>query len=243
MVEHSACGMMGAMQGLSPDSLDVWLAQRDEVPSAECAKRAKLLIEGWIRHQRALNIVSVGTLETQVEACVAASRALHASTAAGPFVDVGSGGGFPGLWIAATWEGPGWLVEPRARRADFLELMLARMGRGDWKVARARWAGRRWQPVGSGQEGSCRALSLVLGAEKPGGREGSPGSVVSARAVWEPTVWWEEGLAMAGGGGAVMMHVRPGEPLPEGASLCAEETRDGWCVRVLRGEPGPSGGE
>ena len=69
---------MGAMQGLSPDSLDVWLAQRDEVPSAECAKRAKLLIEGWIRHQRVLNIVSVGTLETQVEACVAASRALHA---------------------------------------------------------------------------------------------------------------------------------------------------------------------
>lgn len=242
MVEHSACGMMGAMQGLSPDSLDAWLAARGERPDLDCVERAKLLVQGWIGHQRALNIVSVGMLESQVEACLAASRALEEARARGPFVDVGSGGGFPGLWVAAMWRGAGWLVEPRARRADFLELMLARMGRQDWTVVRARWVEGRWEAVGHGQEAACERLSSVLDADGVANASEPPGAVVSARAVWEPGIWWPEGARMVGETGGVMMHVRAEEGVPEDASVCAEVVREGWCVRILRRRPGSSVG-
>ena len=45
-----------------------------------------------------------------------------AKDAAGPWVDIGTGGGFPGLAIAVVRPGPMVLVEPRRKRADFLEV-------------------------------------------------------------------------------------------------------------------------
>ena len=46
----------------------------------------------------------------------------------GPLVDLGSGGGFPGLVLAiARPRMPTLLVEPRRKRASFLEAMVARL--------------------------------------------------------------------------------------------------------------------
>jgi 16S rRNA (guanine527-N7)-methyltransferase len=44
------------------------------------------------------------------------------------WLDIGTGGGFPGLVVAAVWDGPVILVEPRRRRAEFLEVAAAELG-------------------------------------------------------------------------------------------------------------------
>lgn len=41
------------------------------------------------------------------------------------WLDIGTGGGFPGLVVAAVWDGPVVLVEPRRRRAEFLTAIAA----------------------------------------------------------------------------------------------------------------------
>ena len=83
----------------------------------------------------------------------------------GTLVDVGSGGGLPGIPLALL--APGWrvtLVEPRARRAAFLrhavhvleldievvQSRAAELKDGQWSaaVAQAVWAPDKWLPVG-----------------------------------------------------------------------------------------------
>jgi len=171
----------------------------------------------------ALNIVSLGALADQVEASTAAVLALRAAEPEGAFLDLGAGGGFPGLWVAACHPCPGVLVEPRARRADFLELSLAAMGRRDWSVVRARFDDGRWVGVAGGSTALEELQAL------------SPG-VVSARAVWSAETWWAVGSSLAGRRGLVMMHVRPGALNPAGAEQLASSALGGWEVRLLRSQ-------
>jgi 16S rRNA (guanine527-N7)-methyltransferase len=56
---------------------------------------------------------------------------LLAEGAEGPWVDVGSGAGLPGLVVALLTERPVVLVEPRRRRADFLRFATAALGLDD----------------------------------------------------------------------------------------------------------------
>ena len=51
-----------------------------------------------------------------------------AESAAGPWIDIGSGAGFPGLVIAALTDRTVYLVEPRRKRAAFLEEAAERLG-------------------------------------------------------------------------------------------------------------------
>ena len=53
-----------------------------------------------------------------------------AESSAKRWLDIGTGGGFPGMVVALVREGPVDLVEPRRRRADFLQLCVARLGLG-----------------------------------------------------------------------------------------------------------------
>ncbi|MGE5595653.1 MAG: 16S rRNA (guanine(527)-N(7))-methyltransferase RsmG [Hyphomicrobiales bacterium] len=72
-------------------------------------------------------------------------RIVRAHTPAGPLVDVGSGGGFPGLAIAAVEpETPVHLVEPLQKRARFLQDAAAELGLANVQVhaMRAEDAGR-----------------------------------------------------------------------------------------------------
>ncbi|MEJ8630958.1 16S rRNA (guanine(527)-N(7))-methyltransferase RsmG [Sphingomonas sp. I4] len=49
----------------------------------------------------------------------------------GQWVDIGTGGGFPGMVVALAWPGRMALVEPRKRRADFLRDCAERLGVAD----------------------------------------------------------------------------------------------------------------
>ena len=81
--------------------------------------------------------------------------ALPANAPSGLWVDIGTGAGFPGLVIALLSERPVMLVEPRRRRAEFLETAIVALGLTDRVVVRC-----------------CRAQQLTEQAD-----------VISARAV------------------------------------------------------------
>lgn len=117
----------------------------------------------------------------------------------GRWLDVGSGGGFPGLVLAAWLDLAFVFVEPRAKRASALELALAQIGRPDVRVLRGRLERGRWQPLA--------------------GEWLEPGfDAASARAVFGPQRWLEEARPWVKPGGVVCLHLG-GEAAPEGEVL------------------------
>ena len=55
----------------------------------------------------------------------------HAAGRPGLWIDIGSGGGFPGMIVGIARSEPTLLVEPRRRRAEFLEQAISALGIGD----------------------------------------------------------------------------------------------------------------
>lgn len=90
------------------------------------------------------------------------------------WIDIGSGGGLPGLVFAVLLEGrsdaKGVLIEPRKRRADFLRLTVAQLQIKGLDVAQATL----------NEDGS---LSRQVSIREP--------TWVSARAVFSPEEWLE----------------------------------------------------
>lgn len=125
-------------------------------------------------------------------AVVALARQLNIS---GRWLDVGSGGGFPGLVLAACLELDLTLVEPRAKRASVLELALGKLRRRNARVLRGRIDGGRW-------------IALEGGRLEPGF------AAASARAVFEPERWIEEATPWVAEGGVIIVHVGAGETVP-----------------------------
>lgn len=67
------------------------------------------------------NLIAASTVETFDERHLADSLQLNSFAKEGPLLDIGSGGGFPGLVLACLRDTPIHLVEPRAKRAAFLQ--------------------------------------------------------------------------------------------------------------------------
>jgi 16S rRNA (guanine527-N7)-methyltransferase len=78
-------------------------------------------IEALVRAEQAnQNLVSNGTLPIFQHRHIDDSLQLLPHCNTGSLLDIGSGGGFPGLVLAAALTAPVHLVEPRAKRAAFL---------------------------------------------------------------------------------------------------------------------------
>jgi 16S rRNA (guanine527-N7)-methyltransferase len=125
-------------------------------------------------------------------AVVALARRLGVT---GRWLDVGSGGGFPGLVLAACLDVDLTLVEPRAKRASVLELALGKLRRRNARVLRGRIEGGRW-------------IGLEGGRLEPGF------AAASARAVFEPRRWIEEATPWVTEGGVIVVHVGAGDAVP-----------------------------
>lgn len=127
------------------------------------------LLSTW-RH--VTNLVGPGPLEPHVEDSVAALRDAGAS---GRWVDLGSGAGFPGLILADLFPDLHVdLVEPRARRAAFLQAVVDAAGIGD-RVAVRRERAERLPATWDGAVARAlapppTALDLTLHRLRPGGR-------------------------------------------------------------------------
>lgn len=125
------------------------------------------------------------------------------------WLDVGSGGGFPGLVIAALSAVDLHLLEPRQRRASFLEMGMGACGRRGGVVHRGHLTEK-------GLDGVGESLRAWVG-------EGV--DVASARAVFSPSVWLDRSRLLVRPGGLVVLHLHAGDASPAG---CVERGRFEW---------------
>ncbi|KTW17934.1 16S rRNA (guanine(527)-N(7))-methyltransferase RsmG [Sphingomonas sanguinis] len=107
-----------------------WVVQRY---GEEAAERIDYFLNLVIVENDQQNLIAPSTIAT-----IWARHALDsvqliplADRADGQWVDIGTGGGFPGMVVALAWPGRMALVEPRKRRADFLRECAERLGIAD----------------------------------------------------------------------------------------------------------------
>ena len=174
----------------------------------------------WLRFGRAMNLSGAkdlqGLAEQVAEGLEVVALAEKLGCAEGDrWVDVGSGAGFPGLIVASCLPVEILLVEPRERRAAFLELMLAQV-RAKGRVVRGR-------------------------LEDEGVREERGGVIdvagfrwASARAVFSPEVWVQRSQVLLAEQGVTIVHLHRGDADPLGLAAAGSVDGERWSVRGYR---------
>lgn len=177
--------------------------------------RLEWLAGEWLRFGKVMNLSGARDVESLagqvLESLQVVALARKLGAAPGQrWIDVGSGAGFPGLVVAACLPVGVVLVEPRERRAAFLELMLAQLGGGT--VVRGRLEKNGWQ--GRGVEGKFEWAS--------------------ARAVFSPERWVEAARGIVVPGGVVVVHLHRGDADPPGMEAVGLVEGARWSVRGYR---------
>ena len=188
---------------------------------AQAVDRLRQLLGLWSRFGRAFNLSGAtdetGLLEHVLEGLQVVGLAHAIGWRPGQlWLDVGSGAGFPGLIVAACLEVQVTLVEPRERRASFLDLAVNQIGRRDCRVVRGHIEGKSWRPIRTGEVLTAGDFDWA-----------------SARAVFAPEAWIDVGRQWVKTGGVVVAHVRA-----DTATFAGETRRvDGerWSIRGVRG--------
>ena len=106
------------------------------MPGADQGTESPTLLHQILAEARKAGFLGPGPIEPQIrhaDGFTAIARRLGAAGPARPrLVDLGSGGGLPGLVVATSWpEASLDLLEAGARRAAFLEQATDRLGLGD----------------------------------------------------------------------------------------------------------------
>ncbi|NIJ34574.1 16S rRNA (guanine(527)-N(7))-methyltransferase RsmG [Sphingomonas oligoaromativorans] len=96
----------------------------------ETAELLHRLKDAVIAESERQNLVSAATIPQFDERHLLDSLQLLPHLQDGVLVDIGSGGGFPGMVLACCREDPIHLVEPRAKRATFLDATAQALGIG-----------------------------------------------------------------------------------------------------------------
>lgn len=112
---------------------------------------------------RSLGHIGPGPLEAQIDRSLALCRAVDPPSH-GEIIDLGSGGGLPGLVMAAAWTSTTWaLLEGRGLRAAFLTEAVKRLGWSDRVTVLADQAER----VGRGPRRHRSPLVVARGFGSP----------------------------------------------------------------------------
>lgn len=177
-------------------------------PAGDARARLAALHDMVATYSRRLDLVSPNDLPRLYERHIEDSlRALSLVESAppGPCVDVGSGAGFPGVPLAIV-SGRSWrLIEPRARRAAFLEEVVRELGLDDCEVL---------------------ALTAEEAARRPG--VGDAHALAIARALAPPAQALKICAPLVAPGGRVALFVGSGAEIPPEA----EETAPGLITIV-----------
>ncbi len=199
------------------EELKPWMELRAWQLPAETLERLETLLELWLRYGAVMNLSgarSRGELLPHVEDGLDTAWLVRETVPVGPqtrWVDFGSGGGFPGLIVGAVLDCCLALVEPRQKRAGFLELASRAIGDRSIDVFRERFERSTW---------TQKSLSGFF--------EGTEGCarIASARAVWGPAEWLEVGGHVVGEGGHVVVHLSEAKfPLNRGAEKTVKSAR------------------
>ena len=117
---------------MTEDEARAWVLERFGPVATERVAAFVAMVVEEAAHQ---NLIAPSTIPTIWDRHVVDSLQLVAlagpETRAMRWLDIGTGGGFPGMVVALVREGPVDLVEPRRRRADFLQLCVARLALGE----------------------------------------------------------------------------------------------------------------
>jgi len=204
------------MAGVTRAELEAWTGTVGLAVSSESWTRLERLVGLWQRYGRAMSLVGSTDSEALWEhvqeglQCVACVERVRAVDAGCCWVDVGSGGGLPGLVVAAVRGCEVVLIEPREKRAAFLELGVAAVGMGKGRVIRGRWPIPTWS-------------NEVVGGVGARGKERF--FVLSCRAVFSPLEWVRKAQEVEIPRGMVLCHVELG----------AERVGERRPVAVVRG--------
>lgn len=188
---------------------------------ARAVERLRQLLGLWGRFGRAFNLSGAtdeaGLLEHVLEGLQVVALAHVVGWRSGQlWLDVGSGAGFPGLVVAACLEVQVTLVEPRERRASFLDLAVNQIGRRDCRVLRGHVEGKTWRAIGASERIEPASFDWA-----------------SARAVFAPDAWVEVGRQWVKPGGVVVAHVRADTGAFAGEVARVDGER--WSIRGVRG--------
>jgi 16S rRNA G527 N7-methylase RsmG len=195
---------------------------RDEDQIARLA-----LVEDLIfKYSKSLNLTGSGgrdAIREQIGEGVAVVLAVERALG-GPvdesirWIDVGSGGGFPGLAVAACSPAELFLVEPRAKRVAFLEMAMGLLRSVPHRAIRARL--------------SARGIESVGGGVTPELRYDTGFDVWGARAVFSPEDWTSLFLACASPDAVVVQHLGLGAVLDSRLLELARVDFQRWSVVV-----------
>ena len=185
--------------------------------TADALERLETLMQLWLRYGVVMNLSgarSRAELLPHIVDGLDTAWIVRETVAIGPetrWVDFGSGGGFPGLVVGATLECSMALVEPRQKRAGFLELAARAIGGCSIAVFRERYERATW-----GEKALNGFFTGVVAQAR----------VASARAVWGPEPWLEVGAHVVGDGGHVVLHLRDEKfGQKSGLRKCVESSR------------------
>jgi 16S rRNA (guanine527-N7)-methyltransferase len=180
------------------EELGAWMEARGWNLPSEGLDRLETLLGLWLRYGAVMNLSGARTrsellphvLDGLDTAWVV--REAVGETSGLRWLDFGSGGGFPGLVVAAVLDCELRMLEPRQKRASFLELACGSIGRGSIVVERGRFDPATWD--------RSAANGFLSGG-------GGSSAVVSARAVWSPEEWLGVARHVTNGEGHVVMHL------------------------------------
>lgn len=115
---------------MTEDDARDWLRQRFDVPRETTLARYVELLDAEAERQ---NLISSTTRETIWSRHIVDSAQLigFAPDDGGPWADIGSGAGLPGMVVAILTERPVVLIEPRRLRVAFLEHVADTLGLAD----------------------------------------------------------------------------------------------------------------
>lgn len=114
---------------MTEDEAQLWVSAQFGIEARERIAAFLSMVVEETGHQ---NLIAPSTIPTIWNRHAVDSLQLIglASPAAQSWLDIGTGGGFPGLVIAAARPCAMTLIEPRHRRADFLATCVERLGLG-----------------------------------------------------------------------------------------------------------------
>lgn len=206
------------------EELASWERERGWTLDADARERLETLVGLWLRYGAVMNLTGARTREEllpQVRDGLDTAwivRSHVGDSGQMRWLDFGSGGGFPALVVAAVGSWSMMLMEPRQKRASFLELALGSIGRSSISVRKARFDRSTWDKE------AANGFIEAVGPEK---------RVVSARAVWDPETWLSNGSHVVGTGGHVVLHLSASEP-PEKFGAEAVASGERGSVAVVR---------
>ena len=202
------------------EALQDWAGSQGQALAPETWERLDALVELWKRYGAAFNLVgdrATSALVEHVREGLMAVRVVERLGGSGRWLDVGSGAGIPGLVVGVV-RGHVVLMEPRERRAAFLELAISHLKVEGGSAFRAR--------LDNG------TFTKVAGAA-PNEWVGDGFGVVSSKAVMAPDRWILEAKQVAPCG-IVVCHVNENVGSSVSARFAEQISFNGRVVGAFR---------